>query len=107
MSESLILVEQQAGYRIITLNRPDRLNAFNDSMHVELRRAIDEAEADKSCRALLVTGAGKGFCAGQDLNDRLVKPGEKMPPSSTVTIRGRFSRSWAPGRCIRSSARAG
>ena len=84
MSESLILVEQQAGYRIITLNRPDRLNAFNDAMHVELRRAIDEAEADKSCRALLVTGAGKGFCAGQDLNDRLVKPGEKMPPSTSL-----------------------
>jgi len=84
MSESLILVEHQAGYRIITLNRQDRLNAFNDAMHVELRRAIDEAEADKSCRALLVTGSGKGFCAGQDLNDRLVRPGEKMPPSSSL-----------------------
>jgi 2-(1,2-epoxy-1,2-dihydrophenyl)acetyl-CoA isomerase len=84
MTYQLVLVEQQAGYRIITLNRPDRINAFNDAMHLALRTAIEEAEADENCRALLVTGAGKGFCAGQDLNDRLVKPGEKMPPSTSL-----------------------
>ena len=61
---------------MITLNRPDRLNAFNEAMHQALRAAIDEAEADNACRALLITGAGRGFCAGQDLNDRLAKPGE-------------------------------
>jgi len=84
MTEQPILVEQQVGYRIITLNRPDRLNAFNDAMHLALRQAIDETEADETCRALMITGAGKGFCAGQDLNDRLVKPGEKMPPSMSL-----------------------
>jgi len=84
MTEQPILVEQQAGYRIITLNRPDRLNAFNDAMHVALLEAIDAAEADESCRTVMITGAGKGFCAGQDLNDRLVKPGEKMPPSTSL-----------------------
>ena len=75
---SPILVEQRTGYRVITLNRPERLNAFNDAMHQALRKAIGDAEADKSCRALLLTGAGRGFCTGQDLADRLVKPGETM-----------------------------
>jgi 2-(1,2-epoxy-1,2-dihydrophenyl)acetyl-CoA isomerase len=84
MSDPSILVDRHDGYRIITLNRPDRLNAFNDAMHVELRQAIDDAEADESCRALMITGAGKGFCAGQDLNDRLVNPGEKIPPSTSL-----------------------
>ncbi len=78
MTESPILVEQQVGYRIITLNRPDRLNAFNDAMHVALRTAIDEAEADDNCRALMLTGAGRGFCAGQDLSDRVARPGESV-----------------------------
>ncbi len=78
MNDQPILVEQQAGYRIVTLNRPDRLNAFNDAMHLALRTAIDEAEADESCRALMLTGAGRGFCAGQDLSDRVARPGESV-----------------------------
>ncbi|HEX3709344.1 MAG TPA: 2-(1,2-epoxy-1,2-dihydrophenyl)acetyl-CoA isomerase PaaG [Pseudolabrys sp.] len=80
-----ILVEQHAGYRIITLNRPELLNAFNEAMHAALRGAIEQAEADTSTRALMITGAGRGFCAGQDLNDRLAKPGEKTaPPRNTL-----------------------
>ncbi len=84
MSEQSILVEQHSGYRIITLNRPDKLNAFNDAMHERLRTAIEEAEADETTRALMITGAGRGFCAGQDLADRLVKPGEAMAPSNSL-----------------------
>ena len=84
MSEPPILVDRRAGYRVITLNRPDRLNAFNDAMHEVLRHALEEIEAGADCRALMITGAGRGFCAGQDLNDRLVKPGEKMPPSTSL-----------------------
>src|SRR3954467_9385045 len=76
MDESPILVEQRDGYRVLTLNRPQRLNAFTESMHVALREALAEAEADTDCRALLITGAGRGFCAGQDLNDRLSQAGE-------------------------------
>src|SRR5499427_10224818 len=78
MTDSPILVEQRTGYRVITLNRPDRLNAFNEAMHQALRKAISDAEADESCRALLLTGAGRGFCTGQDLSDRLAKPGETV-----------------------------
>jgi 2-(1,2-epoxy-1,2-dihydrophenyl)acetyl-CoA isomerase len=78
MDETAILVDTRAGYRILTLNRPDRLNAFNDAMHAALAAALDAAEADASCRALLLTGAGRAFCAGQDLNDRLPREG-KMP----------------------------
>jgi 2-(1,2-epoxy-1,2-dihydrophenyl)acetyl-CoA isomerase len=78
MSDQPILVEPRSGYRVITLNRPDRLNAFNDAMLLALREALDEAEADPSCRALMITGAGRGFCTGQDLRDRLAKPGESI-----------------------------
>jgi 2-(1,2-epoxy-1,2-dihydrophenyl)acetyl-CoA isomerase len=84
MDETPILVEKREGYRIITLNRPARLNAFTEAMHVALKAALDEIEADSSCRALLITGAGRGFCAGQDLNDRLAKPGEKMVLGGTL-----------------------
>ena len=76
MDETPILVERKAGYRVVTLNRPQRLNAFTEAMHQALKRALDEAEGDPDCRALLITGAGRGFCAGQDLNDRLSKTGE-------------------------------
>ena len=73
-----ILVEQRTGYRVITFNRPDKLNAFNEAMHLALRKAIDDAEADESCGALMITGAGRGFCTGQDLSDRVAKPGETV-----------------------------
>src|SRR5437763_5640750 len=76
MDEAPILVEARAGYRVVTLNRPARLNAFTEGMHVALREALADAEADTDCRALLITGAGRGFCAGQDLNDRLSQAGE-------------------------------
>jgi 2-(1,2-epoxy-1,2-dihydrophenyl)acetyl-CoA isomerase len=64
-----ILIDNRGGWRILTLNRPDRLNAFNAAMHQALARAFDDAGADTGCRAVLLTGAGRGFCAGQDLSD--------------------------------------
>src|SRR5436190_145702 len=84
MDDQPILMERRAGYRVITLNRPQRLNAFTEAMHEALKRAIAEAEEDDDCRALLLTGAGRGFCAGQDLNDRLAKPGETMVLGGTL-----------------------
>ncbi|MBB3017357.1 2-(1,2-epoxy-1,2-dihydrophenyl)acetyl-CoA isomerase [Microvirga lupini] len=79
-----ILTERREGYRVITLNRPDRLNSFNEAMHAELMSALLEAEADGSCRALVLTGAGRGFCAGQDLSDRVFNPGQVPDLSSTL-----------------------
>ena len=62
-----ILVEHHPSYRLITLNRPELLNALTVEMADALIAALDEAEDDRSCRAVLLTGAGRGFCAGQDL----------------------------------------
>jgi 2-(1,2-epoxy-1,2-dihydrophenyl)acetyl-CoA isomerase len=84
MDEAPILVEQRTGFRIVTLNRPQRLNAFNESMHRALKTALEQAEADSSCRALLLTGAGRGFCAGQDLSDRLAS-GNQRPDLGAST----------------------
>jgi 2-(1,2-epoxy-1,2-dihydrophenyl)acetyl-CoA isomerase len=76
MQEAPVLVERCAGYRVLTLNRPQRLNAFNEAMHQALKRALAEAEEDGDCRALLLTGAGRAFCAGQDLNERISEDGK-------------------------------
>jgi 2-(1,2-epoxy-1,2-dihydrophenyl)acetyl-CoA isomerase len=63
------------GVATLTLNRPERLNSFTVAMHGEMRAALDAAVADRAVRCLLLTGAGRGFCAGQDLADRAVAPG--------------------------------
>jgi 2-(1,2-epoxy-1,2-dihydrophenyl)acetyl-CoA isomerase len=75
MSYDTILFTQDGGIARLTLNRPDRLNSFTDAMHAEVRDALGKVGADPSARVLLLTGAGRGFCAGQDLGDRAVAPG--------------------------------
>ena len=67
----------ETGDRIarITLNRPDRLNSFTAQMHAELRDALARVTGDGDARVLVLTGAGRAFCAGQDLSDRAVAPG--------------------------------
>jgi len=75
MSYESILFESAGGVARITLNRPDRLNSFTSAMHAELRDALARVKADAGTRVLLLTGAGRGFCAGQDLSDRAVAPG--------------------------------
>lgn len=84
MTENSILVEMRTNYRVMTLNRPQRLNAFNEDMHRALLAAIEAAEADADCRALMITGAGRAFCAGQDLADRVATPGETMVLGATI-----------------------
>jgi 2-(1,2-epoxy-1,2-dihydrophenyl)acetyl-CoA isomerase len=68
LAYNFILVDIESGVMRITLNRPDVLNSFNAAMARELRTALDDARADKSVRAVLLTGAGRAFCAGQDLS---------------------------------------
>jgi 2-(1,2-epoxy-1,2-dihydrophenyl)acetyl-CoA isomerase len=69
---SSVLTSLEAGILTITLNRPDKLNAFNPEMHQVLRKALERALDDSDVRAVLLTGAGRGFCAGQDLSERNV-----------------------------------
>ncbi|MCB1858222.1 MAG: 2-(1,2-epoxy-1,2-dihydrophenyl)acetyl-CoA isomerase [Gammaproteobacteria bacterium] len=74
-----ILYSSADGVATLTLNRPHSLNSFTSDMHAELRDAMEQVKSDPKVRCLLLTGAGRGFCAGQDLSDRAVVPGEHTP----------------------------
>ena len=74
MKLNSILLNIAEGVATVTLNRPERLNAFTGEMHAELREALGRIEGDRSVRAMLITGAGRGFCAGQDLSERMMSP---------------------------------
>ncbi|MBC7801149.1 MAG: enoyl-CoA hydratase/isomerase family protein, partial [Gemmatimonadaceae bacterium] len=65
--DDCLLTSRQGGVLTLTLNRPDRLNALTATLHVALRAALQDAASDPSVRAVLLHGAGRGFCAGQDL----------------------------------------
>lgn len=76
MTYETILFELAGGVARLTLNRPERLNSFTTSMHAEVADALDQVTTANGARVLLLTGAGRGFCAGQDLNDRAVAAGD-------------------------------
>jgi 2-(1,2-epoxy-1,2-dihydrophenyl)acetyl-CoA isomerase len=67
-----ILLDIASGVATITLNRPDKLNSFTGEMHADLKQAMQIIQADRSVRVLMITGAGRGFCAGQDLSERMM-----------------------------------
>ena len=69
MSFNTLRYEVDAGIARLTLNRPDKLNSFTGEMHAELRSALDQVQDDPAVRVLVITGAGRAFCAGQDLAD--------------------------------------
>lgn len=71
MNFSAILLDIAGGVATITLNRPDKLNSFTAQMHAELKQAMQIIQTDRAVRALMITGAGRGFCAGQDLSERI------------------------------------
>ena len=75
MNYENILFNAKDGIARITLNRPEKLNSFTSAMHIELQDAIARINADQSLRVLVLTGAGRGFCAGQDLADVAGKEG--------------------------------
>jgi 2-(1,2-epoxy-1,2-dihydrophenyl)acetyl-CoA isomerase len=87
MTYDTIILTQADHVARITLNRPDRLNSFTRQMHGELSDALHRAS---DARVIVLTGAGRGFCAGQDLNDRAVAPGEAVDLGETV------EESWNP-----------
>lgn len=74
-----VLQSLNAGVLQLTLNRPDKLNSFNEEMHLALRAGIQRAHDDAEVRAVLLTGSGRGFCAGQDLGDRDPRKGGPAP----------------------------
>lgn len=75
MNGELVLQDLSEGIARLTLNRPHCLNSFNVAMHGELRDALARLAQDDACRVVVLTGAGRGFCAGQDLSERVVEPG--------------------------------
>ena len=91
MSYQNIVFAIDGGIARLTLNRPDRLNSFTDAMHAEVRDALAQVRTDASMRVLLLTGAGRGFCAGQDLADRAVAPG-----AEPVDIGAAIERNYKP-----------
>jgi 2-(1,2-epoxy-1,2-dihydrophenyl)acetyl-CoA isomerase len=91
MNYESILFSSEGGIARLTLNRPDRLNSFTDAMHAEVRDALAKVGSDSTLRVLLLTGAGRGFCAGQDLADRAVAPG-----AEPVDIGASIERNYKP-----------
>ncbi|WP_296059951.1 2-(1,2-epoxy-1,2-dihydrophenyl)acetyl-CoA isomerase PaaG [uncultured Amphritea sp.] len=79
MSYNNIEFEITQGVAVLTLNRPESLNSFNTEMHAEVRDALKQVRKDEAVRCLLITGNGRGFCAGQDLSDRAVDPDAEVP----------------------------
>lgn len=74
-----VLQALENGVLRLTLNRPDKLNSFNEEMHLALRAGVQRAHDDKAIRAVLLTGSGRGFCAGQDLGNRDPRKGGERP----------------------------
>ncbi len=79
------------GVLTLTLNRPDCLNAFNDELSFELQKALKSAERNQAVRCIILTGAGRGFCAGQDLQSRSVTASNGDSPHLGDSIRKRYS----------------
>ena len=74
------------GIARLTLARPDKLNSFTEAMHLEARDALDRVQRDGAARLLVLGGAGRGFCAGQDLGDRAMQIGAGQAPDLGATV---------------------
>ena len=78
MTEETVRFETRGAVALVTLNRPQSLNSFTRQMHRDLWVALERVEADKAIRALVLTGAGRGFCAGLDLSELDLAPGPNL-----------------------------
>ena len=90
MEEPLVRVSHSGAVRTLALNRPQALNSFTGAMHGELREALDAAAGDRDVRCLVLTGTGRGFCAGQDLADPAVAPQSDGAPTDVGNAIERF-----------------
>ncbi|MBN8511140.1 MAG: 2-(1,2-epoxy-1,2-dihydrophenyl)acetyl-CoA isomerase [Burkholderiales bacterium] len=90
MSDELVLSTTDGAVRTMTLNRPAALNSFTGAMHEQLLAALNAAADDAAVRAVVVTGAGRGFCAGQDLNDPDMKAPDGGAPDVGAVIERRY-----------------
>jgi len=93
MNYKTIILEKKDHIATITLNRPERLNAFTAELSSELGRALDAVDQDEDVRVLIITGAGRAFCAGEDVKER---PGETTPARSARRVLDRRSRDAFP-----------
>lgn len=87
MTNDTLIVERIGGITRLTLNRPDKLNALCREMAEALGPALAKAEADEACRVVVLTGAGRGFCAGQELSDEVYVKGGPQPDLGAVLDR--------------------
>ncbi|MDM0013951.1 2-(1,2-epoxy-1,2-dihydrophenyl)acetyl-CoA isomerase PaaG [Variovorax sp. J22P168] len=86
MSDALVIASQDGPVLTLTLNRPAALNSFTGAMHEQLRAALEAAAADAGVRCVVLTGAGRGFCAGQDLADPMVAPAAPGEPARDLSV---------------------
>jgi 2-(1,2-epoxy-1,2-dihydrophenyl)acetyl-CoA isomerase len=86
MADALLIERTDDGVLTLTMNRPDALNALDVELKVALREAVEAATADPACRAVVLTGAGRAFCVGQDLKEHLAALDSDAPPLQTVTV---------------------
>jgi 2-(1,2-epoxy-1,2-dihydrophenyl)acetyl-CoA isomerase len=84
LPHEFVLTSRDGGVLTLTLNRPATLNSFNEAMHGQLRDALDAAARESAVRCVVLTGAGRGFCAGQDLADPLVSPALPGEPAKDL-----------------------
>ncbi len=87
MSTEAVLVAKFQGITRLTLNRPDRLNSLNKALYDAMMVALDDAGRDESCRVVVITGAGRAFCAGQDLSGEVYNPNGPQPDVGPVVER--------------------
>ena len=95
MAESVVLVSQAGAVRTLTLNRPKALNSFTGEMHEALAQALRDVEGDAGVRCVVLTGAGRAFCAGQDLADPAVAP-RQQPGAQPTDVGDVIERFYKP-----------
>ncbi|SDI96205.1 enoyl-CoA hydratase-related protein [Variovorax sp. OV700] len=95
MPEPLVLASDAGAVRTLSLNRPAALNSFTTELHAELMAALDLAARDEKVRCVVLTGAGRGFCAGQDLADPAVAP-DSTPGAAPKDLGHVISTYYAP-----------